>query len=662
MDTFAGIVQGGNDGALVTPGKPAASLLVQRITATGDERMPKNAAPLAGDEIKKISDWIAAGAKFTGTNATPIADLKAAGAAARQRAQAFTEPIQINKPTGTETVSFTNDIAPFMVNLCLNCHSGADPRSGFSLETFEKLMRGGKSGRVVLPGNTEDSRLWHLVGKQDPIKMPPAQAMITITNHAKLEIWIKEGAKFDGRDAKAPLRSLVPTEAEKRAKELAALSPDEFAKRRKERGSQLWSAALPNEPPVESETDAFLVIGNSPETRTKQIADWAGGSADRLRKLFNIKEPAIWRGKLIVFVFKDRFSYTEFAQTNENVQIPPDTKGHSRVSSAGDEAYICLLDIGDSPTDDSPGVRTLLFGLLGEALLHKLPNRVPDWAAKGTGLVLAAQGDPKNPYFRGLSAGAHEALRAINKPEELFANGTFSPADLAPVGFTLVSFMLKKGGEPYFVDFLNQTASGKSLNDALKAIYNVDTVNLARRRITHMSMDCRAQGCGQEEEIVPDVIIIGGGGKMRAVVQRVSRAQVSVAGETVGSIERGFLVFLGVAAGDTLDDALSLAQKIVALRVFEDDRGKMNLSLAQVGGKMLVVSQFTLLGDCRKGRRPSFDLAARPEVARDLYEGFVKAVCDLGVKTETGRFQEQMLVELTNDGPVTLLLDSRRAF
>ena len=149
---------------------------------------------------------------------------------------------------------------------------------------------------------------------------------------------------------------------------------------------------------------------------------------------------------------------------------------------------------------------------------------------------------------------------------------------------------------------------------------------------------------------------------MRAVVQRVSRARVSVGTETTGAIDRGFLVLLGVAVSDTRDDALELARKIVSLRVFEDDQGKMNLGLGEVGGAMLVVSQFTLLGDCRKGRRPSFDQAARPELARELYEVFVAAVGDLGIKTQTGRFQEQMLVELTNDGPVTLLLDSRREF
>jgi D-tyrosyl-tRNA(Tyr) deacylase len=149
---------------------------------------------------------------------------------------------------------------------------------------------------------------------------------------------------------------------------------------------------------------------------------------------------------------------------------------------------------------------------------------------------------------------------------------------------------------------------------------------------------------------------------VRAVVQRVSRAQVSVGGEIVGAIERGFVVLLGVADGDTSADAEYLAQKIAGLRVFEDDDGKMNLGLAEVGGRMLVVSQFTLLGDCRKGRRPSFDRAARPEAAEALYREFIARAQEQGVGVATGRFQQMMLVELVNDGPVTLLLDSRREF
>ncbi|RLS42556.1 MAG: D-tyrosyl-tRNA(Tyr) deacylase [Planctomycetota bacterium] len=149
---------------------------------------------------------------------------------------------------------------------------------------------------------------------------------------------------------------------------------------------------------------------------------------------------------------------------------------------------------------------------------------------------------------------------------------------------------------------------------------------------------------------------------MRAVVQRVSRADVTVDGETVGQIGPGFLVLLGVAADDQRDDVIATATKIVGLRVFEDDAGKMNRSLADVGGAMLVVSQFTLLGDCRTGRRPSFVAAAPPERANALYQEFIAEVRGQGITVETGKFQADMKVSLTNDGPVTLLIDSKKLF
>lgn len=149
---------------------------------------------------------------------------------------------------------------------------------------------------------------------------------------------------------------------------------------------------------------------------------------------------------------------------------------------------------------------------------------------------------------------------------------------------------------------------------------------------------------------------------MRACVQRVSQAHVTVEDQIVGRIERGLLVLLGVAAEDTAADAELLAEKIATLRIFEDAEGKMNLALADVAGEMLVVSQFTLLGDARKGRRPSFVAAAPPDLAEQLYEVFVAAVRRLGLKVATGRFRRHMDVSLTNDGPVTLLLDSRKLF
>ncbi len=149
---------------------------------------------------------------------------------------------------------------------------------------------------------------------------------------------------------------------------------------------------------------------------------------------------------------------------------------------------------------------------------------------------------------------------------------------------------------------------------------------------------------------------------MRAVVQRVTSARVLVDGQTVGDIGAGLLVLLGVSREDGPDAAAYVAGKLVDLRVFEDDEGKMNRSILDNGGEMLVVSQFTLYGDCRKGRRPSFDAAAAPAMARQLYEDVIRRVAERGVRVATGTFQARMQVELVNDGPVTVLLSSERAF
>jgi D-tyrosyl-tRNA(Tyr) deacylase len=146
---------------------------------------------------------------------------------------------------------------------------------------------------------------------------------------------------------------------------------------------------------------------------------------------------------------------------------------------------------------------------------------------------------------------------------------------------------------------------------------------------------------------------------MRAVLQRVRQARVRVGEEVTGEIGRGLLVLLGVAHADTVEQAKWLAEKIVALRIFEDDQGKMNRDVTEAGGGVLVVSQFTLYGDCRKGRRPSFIDAALPEIAIPLYEAFIYAMRALGVPTATGRFGAMMQVELVNDGPVTLIVDSK---
>lgn len=147
---------------------------------------------------------------------------------------------------------------------------------------------------------------------------------------------------------------------------------------------------------------------------------------------------------------------------------------------------------------------------------------------------------------------------------------------------------------------------------------------------------------------------------MKAVIQRVSHARVVIGAHEYSHIRTGILVLLGVEKGDTVDDATALARKIIELRIFSDEAGKMNRSILDTNGEVLAVSQFTLLGDCRKGRRPSFDDAAPPEQARQLYDSFVESIGSSGVRVKTGVFQADMDVELNNQGPVTFILDSRR--
>lgn len=149
---------------------------------------------------------------------------------------------------------------------------------------------------------------------------------------------------------------------------------------------------------------------------------------------------------------------------------------------------------------------------------------------------------------------------------------------------------------------------------------------------------------------------------MRAVIQRVSGASVTVYGRITGSIGPGLVILLGVGTGDTLRDADSMLARIAGLRIFEDVAGKMNLSVRDIGGGLLIVSQFTLYGDCRKGRRPSFTEAAPPELAKNIYEYFVDRSRDTGLNVATGEFRAMMSVALVNDGPVTILIDSHKAF
>ncbi|MDB5391632.1 MAG: Planctomycete cytochrome [Planctomycetaceae bacterium] len=474
LDSFANVEIASGTKRLVIPGQADASLLVARITATDEQKMPKGEKTLSGEEIATIVSWINQGAKFKGDKAAKFVAGAKPGAARPANGPAPT----IARATGNEKVSFIKDIAPWMVNLCGNCHGGANPRGGLSLATFEGLMRGGASGRVILPDNREGSRLWRLVGGIELPRMPQGQARITRKNYEDLKTWLDEGAKFDGPDPKVPLRQLVPTEEERLAAELAKLSHEEFVTRRKEISEDQWKRANPSEEYKMLESDDFLVYGNVSEVRLKEIQDWSEEHAKTLRSVFNVNGAALWRGKLAVFVFKDRFTYEEFPRVIESAEVPKETVGHARVVRSFADAYICVQDIGDQVTTDSPGMKLNVVDQITGAFLKRTGDKVPDWLIRGLGLALAAGNDKKNEYIKNLPTMAMDSLKTIESPEQIFEKGKFSSADLGPIGYTLVKHILIEGGPKKLGMLVEKMQGGMEQEAATKAVYSADLKGL----------------------------------------------------------------------------------------------------------------------------------------------------------------------------------------
>ena len=471
MDSFAEMKKPSKSGYLLQIGQPQRSLIMARVTAAGAGRMPKDGAALSNDEITMLANWIKQGAKFDGEDETvKLADFGKPATKARPNT-----PIKIAKATGNEKVKFIRDLAPDFVTICQRCHSGNNPRGGFRTVTFEDLMRGGDSGAVLVAGDLEGSRLWELINGGPP-KMPPGQARIYHKWYDNLKIWIEEGCKYEGDDPKVPLARLVPTEDELKLAKLSRMTADEFVAMRKEQTHEQWKKVLGKEEPRELETSDFYFYGNVDESRLKQISGWADEHAKALRGGFKLPDAPIWRGKLAVFVYKDRFGYSEFSQTINNREADSAVVGHSEVTVGQEEAYIVIQDLGDTANSTLPDTRLNLIDQMTGAYLKRDGKKLPEWLIRGTGLAMATKevgGD--NEYLKSLRGAAADALRSLDTPGDLFGEGKFAPTDMAPIGYTLVGFMVKEQGQPNFMKFVAALQSGSNLKDAVGNVYKPAT-------------------------------------------------------------------------------------------------------------------------------------------------------------------------------------------
>ncbi|MCH2213086.1 MAG: hypothetical protein MK110_17410 [Fuerstiella sp.] len=474
LDTFSGLRRGSRGGALLKPGDGADSLIMKRLTNSDDrQRMPRNSARLTNEQLRIIGKWINDGAIFDGTDEdAPIVS----------STETPPEDIEIVMADGTGTVSFISDVAPIFVNFCLRCHRGDTPAGGYSVVTITDVLRGGDTGNTIIPGNSNDSYLWKLVGLQDPIKMPQGPARLKRSQAQTLKTWIQEGAHFDGDDATVSLRNMVPTEAETAARELASMSSDDFALRRIQQAKSIWKRAVPGENADNVTTDNFYICGNVPENRLRQFATLAEAQLARLQKLHDDHKTA-WRGRLVIFASRDRFEYTEFNTVLRDQRTPQTVHGHVVITPQLATAYVVLHDYGSQRSASELTSDQLVNSLVAQAWLARDGSNLPDWLTEGFGLL--ESGIEAKSLTR-LKAHAIQAAATVKSPEDLFGNDRFSPADKPIVGALLIRF-LQTPGNAKFTEFLNAARTTSNAAEAIQSTYRQPAESVARGFLTSLS-------------------------------------------------------------------------------------------------------------------------------------------------------------------------------
>ncbi|MCH2201637.1 MAG: hypothetical protein MK102_06690 [Fuerstiella sp.] len=467
LDTFSGLRRGSRSGPLLKPRNGAGSLIIRRVAnSDNQQRMPRNGDPLTDEQLRIIGKWINDGAIFDGIDEdAPIGS----------SAKAPPVDIEIVMADGTETVSFSNDVAPILVNFCLRCHRGNSPPGGYSMVTIADILRGGDTGNTIIPGNSNDSYLWKLVGLQDPIKMPQGPALLKRSQAQTIKTWIQEGARFDRDDTTVSLRTIVPTEAEKAAKELASMSDDDFARRRIQQAKSTWKRAAPGENPDNVITENFYVCGNVHKKRLRHLAELAEAQVTRLQNLHNDRETP-WRGRLIIFASRDRFEYTEFNTVLRDQRTPRQVDGHVVITPQLATAYVVLHDYGDVRSGSALTSDQLLNSLVAQAWLVRDGSNLPDWLIQGFGLL---ESGIEAKSLKRLKPQTIRAATTVKSPADLFGDAAFAPADVPIVGASLIRF-LQTPGNAKFQEFLKAASTASSSAEAITSVYRQPAESVAR--------------------------------------------------------------------------------------------------------------------------------------------------------------------------------------
>ncbi|MCA9050281.1 MAG: hypothetical protein KDA89_16210 [Planctomycetaceae bacterium] len=484
LDSFAGMKQGGKSGPLLTMGVANRSLIMYRLAAPEQHRMPQKEAPLTRNELMLMAVWINQGAKFDGPNEELDLD-------ELLHPKQVGPPKEFPKPVGTETVSFRNDIAPFLVSYCLRCHQGKKPSGDLLLVDFESIMRGGRSGRIIVPGNPEESLMYQLMASYDEASRMPLEGKVTKQNFDDLTTWIREGAKYDGETSRLHLRSLNPAASEMKAAELASLTTEQFEEYRESRSQAQWKKAFPETPFRSVTSPEILCIGDISTGRLTQLLEWSGTHLNTLRELLSLKsEEQIWRGKLVLFVISDRTRFEEFNQKVALRRVFPENFGTAIVHPAFEDAFIVLQDTGDESDETTPAMHFSLLEQLTAACLAATDATYPEWLTVGLGPALAAaEVDSKDAYVESIHNAVAEPLGELENPADVFHDGVFFSAEQArPVAVTLTQFLLKRGRTQSFSKLILTLQQGGDIDNSIRVVYGAEPEIIARAYLSALKI------------------------------------------------------------------------------------------------------------------------------------------------------------------------------
>ena len=485
LDTFAGMEKGGKSGPLLVIGEADNSLLMARLTAAGDARMPKGGEPLSEMECLKIAEWINKGAKFDGDDPNkPLAKLAAATDVPRPQ-----EPGENRRRSPDRKRD----------RVVRQRHCPVHGRALPSLSQRQRSQGGPVAGNVrVAARRRQDggrdrprrSRQEPAVGAGRQSEAVQDAAGRRITSNGRIGTICGRGfSKGPSSTAAIPsshCANWFPPTSERRTAELAHTSPQELhesaaCERRKSGGGP-----CPRKPRKPSTATHSSCSGNVPTERLEQVARWAAADVQAAQAFFDDRTAPVFKGGLAVFVMKDRFSYEEFCQVVERREPQAAIHGHAVVTPDLRDAYVVVQDRADVPADSPSGTRADLVEQIGAAFLMRSDPKLPDWLILGSGRVLASA-NPTAAIPNSQWPQVYRLVGSLEKPEDLLTDGTFSPSAAREVGAAIVSTMVEGKGKPLFVRFVKALAGGASQADALRDVYGTDLRGAATTFLTRAS-------------------------------------------------------------------------------------------------------------------------------------------------------------------------------